>query len=298
MDWKTLLLMFLGSVPGIILGFYVWKKDRVEKEPFKLLLILFIGGILIGTPAGILNGLNRDIILEVIGDWKPTDVNVMVYHALLYLGVGFVEEGLKFCVLFFCTHSNKNFNCLFDGIIYAVFVSLGFAISENIFFYILPIFDKNGFQAALSVSLLRAVLSVPFHVFFAVDMGINYTQWKLHKTAAVIRKTPDITADMSIEESYREFLRARKQEPVKYRKYLFFALLSPMLMHAFYNFFATYDSYSTQFLVVFYIMVAVRYVIAFHSVRKYSKNDGLIYEKAEDISLNGEKTIHNKIKQQ
>ena len=55
MDWA----MILAIVPGLIVLFYVYKKDKVEKEPRKLLVKLLIFGALSVIPA---------IIFEVVGE--------------------------------------------------------------------------------------------------------------------------------------------------------------------------------------------------------------------------------------
>ena len=80
-----------------------------------------------------------------------------------------IEEGTKFWLMKCCTWRHPAFNYRFDGIVYAVFVSLGFAAFENIQ-YIL--------HYGLSVALPRALLAVPGHMAFAVYMGVFYGRAK------------------------------------------------------------------------------------------------------------------------
>ncbi len=68
------------------------------------------------------------------------------------------------------TWKDPNFNYRFDGIVYAVFVSLGFAALENITYVL-------GY--GLTTALLRALLAIPAHMGFAVFMGIFYSRAKL-----------------------------------------------------------------------------------------------------------------------
>ena len=84
--------------------------------------------------------------------------------------VAAVEEGMKFWLLKRRTWNHPAFNYRFDGIVYAVFVSLGFAAYENILYV---------FHYGLSVALPRALLAVPGHMSFAVCMGIYYGRAKL-----------------------------------------------------------------------------------------------------------------------
>ena len=68
------------------------------------------------------------------------------------------------------TWTHPAFNYRFDGIVYAVTVSLGFAAYENILYVL---------NYGLSVALPRALLAVPGHMSFAVCMGIYYGRAKL-----------------------------------------------------------------------------------------------------------------------
>ena len=83
--------------------------------------------------------------------------------------VAAVEEGTKLFFLYRRTWKEPDFNYRFDAIVYAVFVSLGFAAFENV---------KYVFSYGLSVALPRAILAVPGHMGFAVFMGIFYGRAK------------------------------------------------------------------------------------------------------------------------
>jgi RsiW-degrading membrane proteinase PrsW (M82 family) len=79
-----------------------------------------------------------------------------------------VEEVFKFVLLFFLTWRNRNLNERFDGIVYSVFISLGFAGLENVLYVFNP--DLGGYATAL----MRAFISVPGHAFFGVMMGYYF----------------------------------------------------------------------------------------------------------------------------
>ena len=57
---------------------------------------------------------------------------------------------------------DKNFDEYFDGIVYACFISLGFACVENIMYVVV-----NG----VGTGIVRAMLSVPAHFLFGILMG-------------------------------------------------------------------------------------------------------------------------------
>jgi RsiW-degrading membrane proteinase PrsW (M82 family) len=66
---------------------------------------------------------------------------------------------------------NKYYDEYFDGIVYAACVGLGFAGFENIFYLV-------GEEEWLSVGMVRAFVSVPGHLCFAVAMGYFYSRCK------------------------------------------------------------------------------------------------------------------------
>ena len=106
---------------------------------------------------------------------SPDNPNYVILLAFLVVAV--VEEGCKFFFLYRRTWHDPNFNFRFDAIVYAVFVSLGFAAFENV---------KYVFSYGLSVALPRAILAVPGHMGFAVFMGIFYGRAKRAMTGATV----------------------------------------------------------------------------------------------------------------
>ena len=73
-----------------------------------------------------------------------------------------MEEAFKYLALILLLWRNKNFNEKFDGIVYAVFISLGFAAVENIMYV-----SRGGME----VAMIRAVTAVPAHALFGIRMG-------------------------------------------------------------------------------------------------------------------------------
>ena len=62
-------------------------------------------------------------------------------------------------------YKSKYFNEKLDGIVYAVFASMGFATMENVI-YVVYRYSNNPY-----IGLYRGILSVPAHGVFAVTMG-------------------------------------------------------------------------------------------------------------------------------
>ena len=82
-----------------------------------------------------------------------------------FVVAGGTEALFKYLVLWILIWANRNFNEKFDGIVYAVFISLGFAMVENVMYVI---------EGGASVGLMRALTAVPAHALFGVVMGYYF----------------------------------------------------------------------------------------------------------------------------
>jgi RsiW-degrading membrane proteinase PrsW (M82 family) len=141
-----LILLALAVAPGLALAFYLYSRDIYEKEPSRKLIKAFLlGSLSVLVAAGI------EILL---GDSTP------LVEAFLY--VGLTEELCKFFVLMVFIYPEPMINEPFDGIIYAGFISLGFATLENVYY----VLDKG-----LAVGIARMFLAVPAHAIFGIIMG-------------------------------------------------------------------------------------------------------------------------------
>ena len=76
--------------------------------------------------------------------------------------VALIEEFSKYLMVRYYAQPKKDFNEPFDGIIYAVMVSMGFAFVENIFYVI---------EGGMQVAIIRAITAIPAHATFAILMG-------------------------------------------------------------------------------------------------------------------------------
>ena len=79
-----------------------------------------------------------------------------------FLSSSLLEEFFKWFILFYAIYQHVELDEPFDGIVYGVAVSLGFATVENIFYLI-----ANGIEHAMA----RALFPVSSHALFGVIMG-------------------------------------------------------------------------------------------------------------------------------
>lgn len=163
--------------PAIVLAIIMICKDR-RPEPIGWLLAAVGLGVLVG-PAVLLLGY---VLLPDI----PTDTFIGAFLSS-FINAAIPEEGLKFTALYFLAKRCKHFNEMFDGIVYAVCIGMGFAGLENIL-YLFGAEDEW-----IYVGISRAFMSVPMHYFFAIIMGAFFSLgWfdrknrKLYMTAALL----------------------------------------------------------------------------------------------------------------
>lgn len=149
-----MILLISSITPVIIFLYLIYIKDQI-KEPNTLLAKCFLGGFLsilltfaIALPVSYLGGVFQSPLVKSFYD--------------AFFCAAIPEELSKFVILYWVVWKSKDFDHHYDGIVYAVFVSLGFALVENIMYV---------FQHGFTTAILRAVLAVPGHGFFGVIMG-------------------------------------------------------------------------------------------------------------------------------
>ena len=113
---------------GLAWAAYFDLKDVYEPEPRRLLLIVFVSGMVSTGPAYLLyragERLGCDIALAYADDWT-----VRLFYFVLVGGL--IEELCKFLSVQVLIHRHPDFDEPLDGIIYAAVGALGFASVEN-----------------------------------------------------------------------------------------------------------------------------------------------------------------------
>ncbi|MED4400734.1 glutamic-type intramembrane protease PrsW [Metabacillus fastidiosus] len=139
-----------GIAPGLALLSYFYLKDQYETEPFYMVFRSFILGALLVFPIMFIQ-----YVLEVEAVFTSSILTAFIAY-------GFLEEFFKWFILFFTIYQHVHFDEHYDGIVYGVSVSLGFASVENILYLF-----ANGLEFAIG----RAILPVSSHALFGVIMG-------------------------------------------------------------------------------------------------------------------------------
>ena len=229
-------LLWTAILPPVFLIVYIYKMDKKEKESLSLLIRIFIAGALACVPA---------LILEYIGEYVLrifSDEQESIYGVLYaYCVVAFSEELFKFIGARRNTWYSFEFNCRFDGILYCVCSSLGFATLENIVYV---------FNYGIKTGILRAVLAIPGHMMFGVFMGIFYGKAKEHS----INGNSPLSGVFTV-----------------------LSVLTAVFLHGTYDYCLFEQTSSAMVFFVFYVVVS--YILTFYLVNRYSKNDYYIFRR-------------------
>ena len=227
------ILISAAVIPAVALLVMVYRADRVDKEHPALLMRLLMMGVFATTIAKLAEYVGVIALDTLFGD------ETLLYNVILYFGVvAFAEEGAKYVLLKRATWGHAEFNCRFDGVVYAVFVSLGFALWENIGYVL-----TNG----LGTAFIRALTAVPGHACFGVFMGCWYA---------------------------RAYALARQGDEPASKRYRILAVVLPALLHGAYDFLAVAMAYQAAW--VFLAFVAVLFAITYRLVIRLSKEDAYL----------------------
>ncbi|MCF6182195.1 PrsW family glutamic-type intramembrane protease [Lutibacter sp.] len=163
-------LLILASAPVIAVIIFIYIKDKYEKEPKLLLFYSFLLGAIASILISSILYYLYDVLLP-----HPDKLNVFHQFLKAFLMVGLVEEFSKYIIVRYYAQPKKDFNEPFDGIIYAVMVSMGFAFVENVLYV---------FEGGIKVAFLRALTAIPAHAVFAIIMGyfMGIAKFSNHKT--------------------------------------------------------------------------------------------------------------------
>ncbi len=153
-----MVLLALAIAPGIAICLFIYFKDKYNREPLGLMLLSFFMGVLSIVPPYIIQTALTKPVERLMGP------GIWYTAVFAYLIVALTEEGSKFLALRFIPFKRRSFDDPFDGIVYAVIVSMGFATLENIMYV---------FQHGIGTGILRMFLSVPAHATFGVLMGYH-----------------------------------------------------------------------------------------------------------------------------
>lgn len=219
-----------GILPTIVYVFLIWRIDRYEKEPLQLLLVAFLWG---AAPAVLLS-----IVIELAFD-QPLALLSNLYRPLAYYGdfismgiitppVEEIAKGLALLGLFML--ARREFDGTLDGIIYGSLVGFGFAMTENVLYFVRS-WQQDGLQGWGTVVFVRALVFGLNHAMYTSFTGVGF--------------------------GLARYSRSRRRGAL----YILAGLLAAILAHAIHNTFLSFEDMCMVSLVADWLGVGVVFVI-------------------------------------
>jgi protease PrsW len=159
------ILIFSAIIPAILLMIWIYTKDKIHPEPKWHVFRLFLIGAIVPLPAGLIE---RHLLITKALSPNPQSLFGILLTAFFVAGA--VEELLKALFFYKGIYRHREFDEPIDGVVYAVAVSLGFAMVENILYV---------FSYGLATAFLRSVTAIPGHMFFGIIMGYYFSRAKM-----------------------------------------------------------------------------------------------------------------------
>lgn len=143
--------------PALAIMSFFYLRNEMFTEPRRSLVRAFILGAIITFPI---------LFIQYVLEAEGVIQNQFVANVLFSSAI---EEFFKWMILFATILKHVEFDDPYDGILYGLVVSLGFATVENIIFLL-----AYGIEEAF----VRALLPVSSHALFGVVMGYYFGKGK------------------------------------------------------------------------------------------------------------------------
>ena len=236
---NQLWIYLLCIVPIFIILTYIFFSDKKEKEPPFLLVILYLGGIVSCILSSKFQNFMKYIFTFLNKPYLNMNIFEIIFNSLIVISIS--EEFFKWILNYFIVRKNKNFNHIFDPIVYCVFTSLGFATIENVLY---------GFSLTsneIAPIIMRGIISVPSHAMFGVYMGYYIG---ISRNAKIHKKN---------KASY---------------KYLTLSIIVPCFLHFIYDLCLMRPNIITY--IIFIMFVILNYVYSFNLIKRLSNTNQML----------------------
>ena len=235
-------ILILATLPVIFFMVWIYFKDKYEKEPPIKLLQYFALGILVSILA---------IFLELYFSKLNIFSGIAGTLYTAFFVAAFTEEGLKAMILIPILIRDKNFNEKLDGIIYSIFLSLGFATIENIIYL-----TRERLDLYFELGITRGLISIPSHIMFAITMGYYISKYKFAKED-------------------------------KKNKYLIYAIIIPILLHGVFDFILMIEY--RWAIIVFIVYIIFLWKVNLDKLDTYALYSKIRFYKRKNKSRKGDK---------
>ncbi|MGG0655570.1 glutamic-type intramembrane protease PrsW [Rummeliibacillus pycnus] len=196
-------LLSVSIAPALALFSFFYLRNQMATEPRRTLFHTFLYGAILTFPI---------LFLQYVIKEEQIFPNIIVQDVFFS---GVVEEFFKWFILMIAIYHHIEFDDPYDGILYGVSISLGFATVENILYML---------SFGVNTAFMRALMPVSSHALFGVVMGYYFGRAKFSKK------------DLSIQ-------------------FRILALFAPMILHIIYNFIFTIEGRWTYIMIPFMLFL-------------------------------------------
>ncbi len=176
-------IIFAALLPVALLIAYILIKDKNNPEPAEQLIKAFVFGIL-----SVFVSLCISTPLKAVGLYTSEQNTLIDCIRISFFGAAIPEEIAKFLMLWLCLRRNRFFDEKMDGIVYAAFVSLGFAAFENVMY----LFGSG--ESWVGTGIARGLLAVPGHFLDGILMGYYFSLARFYPKAPIRNKILTLAA--------------------------------------------------------------------------------------------------------
>ena len=237
--FRIFIILALCVLPSIAVLYYIYQKDKIEKEPAHLLALLFVEGIVCATIALIV----PKVLIRYVPYYKTifTTTNVFgnIFKNLVLIAA--FQEIIKWVINYSTIWKNKNFNHVYDSIVYSTFIAIGFATYDCI------IYSFENANIGIQHILSNILTTIPIHAVLGIFMGYYFA----------LAKKEDLNNNKKVA-----------------NKYKFYSLGIPIIFHFIYNLCLVKRKYYT--FIAFIIYIVILYIEAIRSVNELSKVETML----------------------
>lgn len=172
------LSLLAAIIPTIFYVALIYWVDRYEKEPLSLILAAFFWGAIPSIIAAFIFNTAFSIPFYLLSEGFGDFVGASIIAPL-------IEESLKgFALLGIFFFRRHELDSPLDGIIYGAMVGMGFAMVENIFYFV-SVYNELGTTAWQVNIFMRAFLFGLNHALFTSMTGLGLAIARLSRSQAV-----------------------------------------------------------------------------------------------------------------
>jgi RsiW-degrading membrane proteinase PrsW (M82 family) len=154
-------IIIIALAPSLFWLWFFYKQDTFEVEPLRVILKMFLLGMIITIPA---------IIFEEV-----FSLIFSVFVLTVIIGP-IIEELSKFSIVREIEYNDIKFDEPVEGVTYSVSTALGFATIENIIYLL---YQPSLLSIAFT-GVIRALFTIPAHAIFAIFWGYALGIVKFH----------------------------------------------------------------------------------------------------------------------